>query len=71
MALYTDIADEIYGPERGRVPAGVKMYTARSGPIALTRVLITRQGLERPAGRSKIFYQNNIDKFEYSNIMIS
>ena len=51
MALYTDIADEIYGPERGRVPAGVKLYTARSGPIALTRVLITRQGLERPAGR--------------------
>lgn len=51
MSVYTDIADEIYGPSRGQVPGGVKLYTARSGPITLTRVQITRPGLERPAGR--------------------
>lgn len=51
MPVYTDIADEIYGPARGAVPGGVKLYTARSGPITLTRVQISRPGLERPAGR--------------------
>ena len=40
-----------YGPGRGTVPGGVKCYTARSGPITLTRVQISRPGLERPAGR--------------------
>ena len=33
MPIYTDIADELYGPGRGTVPGGVKCYTARSGPI--------------------------------------
>ena len=51
MSVYTDIADEIYGPSKGQVPGGVKLFTARSGPITLTRVQITRQGLARPAGR--------------------
>ena len=51
MSVYTDIADEIYGPSKGQVPGGVKLFTARSGPITLTRVQITRPGLERPAGR--------------------
>ena len=51
MPIYTDIADELYGPGRGTVPGGVKCYTARSGPITLTRVQISRPGLERPAGR--------------------
>lgn len=51
MSVYTDIADEIYGPSRGGVPGGVELHTARSGPIALTRVRISRAGLARPAGR--------------------
>ena len=51
MSVYTDIADEIYGPSKGQVPGGVKLFTARSGPITLTRVQITRAGLARPAGR--------------------
>ena len=46
MPIYTDIADELYGPGRGTVPGGVKCYTARSGPITLTRVQISRPGLE-------------------------
>ena len=51
MSVYTDIADEIYGPSKGQVPGGVKLFTARSGPVTLTRVQITRTGLARPAGR--------------------
>lgn len=51
MPVYTDIADEIYSAAKGTVPSGVKCYTARSGPISLTRVQISRSGLERPAGR--------------------
>lgn len=51
MSVYTDIADEIYGPAKGTTPSGVKLYTARAGAITLTRVQITRPGLERPVGR--------------------
>lgn len=51
MPVYTDIADEIYSSSKGSVPSGVKSYSARSGPITLTRVQISRSGLERPAGR--------------------
>ncbi len=51
MAVYTDIASEIYAPGKGTVPAGVNIQTGRNGPVSLTRVEITRQGLARPAGR--------------------
>lgn len=51
MAIYTDIADELYGPQKGQIPSGVKMQTAQSGNIKVTRVQISRTGLERPAGR--------------------
>ena len=50
MALYTDMADEIYRP-KGKVPSGVTVHTARTGPVTLTRVQIARPGLERPVGR--------------------
>lgn len=51
MAVYTDIASEIYAAEKGSVPPGVKVHTGRCGPVSLTRVEITRSGLARPAGR--------------------
>lgn len=51
MAIYTDIADEIYSKTRGSIPAGVRLSTARSGGITLTRVRITQPGLARPMGR--------------------
>ena len=51
MNIYTDMADELFRPGRGTVPPGVQVRTASSGPIRLTRVQITRQGLARPAGR--------------------
>lgn len=51
MNIYTDMADELFRPGKGTVPAGVKVRTATSGPIRLTRVQITRPGLARPAGR--------------------
>lgn len=51
MAVYTDIADELYGPKKGKIPSGVKLQTAQSGNIKLTRVNISNSGLERPAGR--------------------
>ena len=51
MNIYTDMADELFRPGKGTVPPGVQVRTASSGPIRLTRVQITRQGLARPAGR--------------------
>ena len=51
MAVYTDIADEIYSKGKGEAPAGVRLSTSRSGAITLTRVQITRPGLARPMGR--------------------
>ena len=51
MNIYTDMADELFRPGKGTVPPGVQVHTASSGPIRLTRVQITRQGLARPAGR--------------------
>ena len=51
MAIYTDMADELYKKGKGSVPAGVQIHTAHSGSITLTRVQISRSGLARPAGR--------------------
>lgn len=51
MPIYTDLADELYGPERGRVPEGVRVSRRRVGGTAFTRVLIRREGLARPQGR--------------------
>lgn len=51
MAVYTDIADEIYSKAEGSTPAGVQLSTSRRGAITLTRVEITRPGLARPMGR--------------------
>lgn len=51
MAVYTDIASEIYAKSRGTVPPGVNISTGKSGPVTLTRIEITRPGLARPKGR--------------------
>lgn len=48
--LYTDIAAELYGAQRGSVPKGVKIFTASAGGVNLTRVDILRAGLRRPKG---------------------
>ena len=50
MALYTDIAAEIYPPSRGTCPRGVRTHTASAAGVSLTRVDITRDGLRRPRG---------------------
>ena len=50
MAVYTDIAAELYPESRGSVPRGVKTFTATASGIGLTRVEIERSGLRRPKG---------------------
>ena len=50
MAVYTDIAPEIYPPGRGRVPEGVRCTVHQAGACRITRVRIERDGLARPAG---------------------
>ena len=40
MAVYTDIAAELYPESRGSVPRGVKTFTATASGIGLTRVEI-------------------------------
>ena len=51
MALYTDIAAEIYPEGRGHVPAGVRVHTASASGIDLVRVDVLRDGLARKKGR--------------------
>ena len=48
MAVYTDIAAELYPESRGSVPRGVKTFTATASGIGLPRVEIERSGLRRP-----------------------
>ncbi len=49
--LYTDIACEIYGERKGKIPNGVKIHTLKSGDIKLTSVEILKTGLRRQKGR--------------------
>ncbi len=55
--IVTDMADELFGHGRIRtgpgshLPAGVRLVTARSGGVTVTRVRVTRSGLARPKGR--------------------
>lgn len=48
---YTDMADELYTAARTAAVPGVRMATTRRGNVTVTRVEITREGLERPRGR--------------------
>lgn len=50
MALYTDIAAELYPKRCKSVPAGVKTFTAEAAGVHLTRVDITSEGLRREKG---------------------
>lgn len=67
MSVYTDIASELYAPQKGSLPPGVKMSTGRSGPVSLTRVEITRQGLERPAGRYSLLEMPSLAVVDENN----
>lgn len=55
--IVTDMADELFGHGRIRtgpgshLPEGVRLVTARSGGVTVTRVRVTRGGLARPKGR--------------------
>lgn len=51
MSVYTDLAAEVYGPRRGRLPAGVRVETRYAGEVTVTRVTIARDGLARRRGR--------------------
>lgn len=50
MAVYTDMADELYQKQKGEIPSGVKRQTQQMGDVTIHRVQITNSGLERPAG---------------------
>lgn len=51
MAVYTDIAAEVWAGRRGTVPKGVRLETRHAGDVTITRVQITREGLARRKGR--------------------
>lgn len=51
MALYTDIAAELYPESKGEVPQGVRTHKANASGIGLVRVDIERAGLRRAKGR--------------------
>ena len=56
QTIHTDLADELFGRVRAQqsgapLPPGVRIATARSGGVTVTRVQITRSGLARPRGR--------------------
>lgn len=48
----TDMADELYtAPACAALPAGVRVATTRQNGVTVTRIEISREGLERPRGR--------------------
>lgn len=51
MAIYTDIASELWQKTKGQVPPGVKFETRYAGDVTVTRVDILREGLARRKGR--------------------
>ena len=48
MAVYTDIAAELYPESRGSVPRGVKTFTATASGIGLRR-WASNSALSRPS----------------------
>lgn len=48
---FTDMADELYRAAGPRPVSGVRLARLRRGAATVTRVEITRDGLERPRGR--------------------
>lgn len=50
MAIYTDIASEIYTGRKGSLPRGVAYESHTSGDITVTSVQVRRSGLRRPKG---------------------
>ena len=49
---FTDMADELFGPEAGaQDTGGVRLASVRRGGVTVTRVDIARDGLARPRGR--------------------
>ena len=51
MAVYTDIAAEVWAEKKGTIPPGVHFETRYVGDVSITRVKITRDGLARRRGR--------------------
>lgn len=51
MAIYTDIAGELFTGKKGTVPPGVQRESFSSGDITVTRVRVLQDGLRRPKGR--------------------
>ena len=51
MAVYTDIAAEVWADRKGTIPPGVRFETRYVGDVSITRVEITRDGLARRRGR--------------------
>lgn len=51
MAIYTDIAAELWQKTKGTVPPGVRFETRFVGEVTITRVEILKDGLARRKGR--------------------
>lgn len=50
MAVYTDIAAEVWAEKKGTIPPGVRFENRYVGDVSITRVEIARDGLERRRG---------------------
>ena len=51
MAIYTDIAAEVWAGRKGTVPPGVRFETKYVADVTITRVHVTQDGLARRRGR--------------------
>ncbi len=59
MAIYTDIATEIYKKSDGHIPHGVETQRFCAADIEVTRVLIKRTGLNREKGNYSVIDMPN------------
>lgn len=48
---FTDLADELFGAQGPSAPGGVRLAAAKRGAVTVTRVEVSRDGLQRPRGR--------------------
>ncbi len=67
MALYTDIATEIYKKNDGSIPQGVETQRFCAVDIEVTRVVITRKGLNRAKGSYSIIDMPNLSLVDDRN----
>ncbi len=67
MAIYTDIATEIYQKGDGNIPKGVETQRFCAVDIEVTRVLISRKGLNKAKGNYSVIDMPNFSLVDDRN----